>query len=325
MFLEIKSTSERAIRNKANALKLLERWELAIEWYGKCFEIDGDLLNLSNKGWCYAQLAEEMTDIEIKKQYYANAIEIFDSVIESDENNYNAYINKALIFFDLQIYDKCKNNLEKAIEINPTYSGSWGLFGDLERAVKNYENALLFYNKSLEIEPSNVGILNNKANVLDQLERNDEALACYDESIQLELTDFALTRAGIQLNILSRSAEALDYFDESLKIAPENTLTIGNRAHSLRIVKNYEEALACINELIKIEPDDVWNITEKIKIYWDWEKYDEAIEIAEHALRQFPNDEEQILNLLITICKKFGNTSKQKEYEEKLQNLRDSQ
>ena len=37
-----------------------------------------------------------------KKQYYANAIEIFDSVIECDENNYNAYINKALIFFDLQ-------------------------------------------------------------------------------------------------------------------------------------------------------------------------------------------------------------------------------
>ena len=129
----------------------------------------------------------------------------------------------------------------------------------------------------------------------------------------------------ISSDLPKASAEALDYFDESLKIAPENTLTIGNRAHSLRILKNYEEALACINELIKIEPDDVWNITEKIKIYWDWEKYDEAIEIAEHALRQFPNDEEQILNLLITICKKVGNTSKQKEYEEKLQNLRDSQ
>jgi hypothetical protein len=57
------------------------------------------------------------------------------------------------------------------------------------------------------------------------------------------------------------------------------------------------------------------HITEKIKIYVDWEKSDEAIEIAEHASRQLPNDEEQILNLLINLCRKFGDKSKQKEYD----------
>ncbi len=250
---------------------------------------------------------------------------LYDLVIEQDEVNDNAYYVKASMFFSLEIYVESRKNIEQALKIDSNNAVYWGLLGDLELNMKKYDEALLWYNKSLEIEPSSSWNLSQKGEALSELERHKEALDCFYMSVKLSPDVYVFSAMGIQLNNLHRYEEAINYFDQSLMIEPQYVLAIGNKSRSLRLLKNYEEALACINELIKIEPDDVWNITEKIKIYLDWEKSDEAIEIAEHALRQLPNDEEQILNLLINLCRKFGDKSKQKEYEEKLQNLRDSQ
>ncbi len=65
--LDIKSTFAPAIDNKAIALKNLGRWDEAIEWYQKAFEISDDLFDLSSKAWCTYKLGMEKTDIELKK------------------------------------------------------------------------------------------------------------------------------------------------------------------------------------------------------------------------------------------------------------------
>jgi tetratricopeptide (TPR) repeat protein len=321
--LEIKPTFVPAIDNKSIALKNLERWDDAIEWYQKAFEISDDLFDLSSKAWCTRQLGFSKTDIESKKQHFDDSMNLYDLVIERDEVNDNAYSNKAMMFYHLQMYGESRKNIEHALKINSSNAGYWGLLGDIEFKMQKYDEALLWYNKSLNIRPNHPWNLNQKGLVLSELGNHEEALDCFDMSIKLQPDAYTLTEMGIQLNNLDRYEEAINYFNQALTMVPDNVNAIGNKSRSLRLLKKYEEALDCINELIKIEPDAIWNTVEKIKIYWDWKKSAEAIVTAEEALRQFPNDGEEILELFITMYRRLGDASKQKEFEEKLQKLRD--
>ena len=65
--------------------------------------------------------------------------------------------------------------------------------------------------------------LNEKGIDLYELERHEEAIACFDEAIRLdpELSDVHYNK-GIALHVLDRHEEAIACFDEAIKSDSEN-------------------------------------------------------------------------------------------------------
>ena len=62
---------------------------------------------------------------------------------------------------------------------------SWYSSGnDLVKEGKN-DDALMAYDKALEMDPKHVGTWNNKGIVLSRLKRFEEAISCYDKAIEL--------------------------------------------------------------------------------------------------------------------------------------------
>ena len=62
---------------------------------------------------------------------------------------------------------------------------SWYSSGnDLVKEGKN-DDALMAYDKALEIDPKHLGTWNNKGIVLARLKRFEEAINCYDKAIEL--------------------------------------------------------------------------------------------------------------------------------------------
>jgi two-component SAPR family response regulator len=57
--------------------------------------------------------------------------------------------------------------------------------------------------------------------------------------------------------------------------------------------------------------------------YTEWKKYDDAEELAKKVETQHPDEIESTTELLMEIYEKTGETSKQKEYQEKLDKIRD--
>ena len=53
----------------------------------------------------------------------------------------------------------------------------------LLKFLKNYDEALQFYDKAIELNPKNSWVYNNKGNILRELERYNEAIQCYDTAI----------------------------------------------------------------------------------------------------------------------------------------------
>lgn len=63
---------------------------------------------------------------------------------------------------------------------------SWYSVGNERAKEGNNEDALIAYDKALELDPNHVSAWNNKGIVLSRLKRFEEAIICYDEAIEIE-------------------------------------------------------------------------------------------------------------------------------------------
>lgn len=63
---------------------------------------------------------------------------------------------------------------------------SWYGMGNERAKEGNNDDALIAYDKALELDPNHVSAWNNKGIVLSRLKRFDEAIVCYDKAIEIE-------------------------------------------------------------------------------------------------------------------------------------------
>ena len=84
---------------------------------------------------------------------------------------------------------------------------SWYSIGNSSAKDGNHEDALIAYEKALEIDPKHVSAWNNKGIVLSRLKQFEEAISCYDKAIELS-PEYA--------NAWYNKANALRHFAQSL-------------------------------------------------------------------------------------------------------------
>src|SRR2546426_12274741 len=98
----------------------------------------------------------------------------------------------------------------------------------------NYENAIKYYDKALEINSTDINVLYNKALALDSLGRHDEAVSYYDKVLAIKPNDTdSLNNKGLDLDVLGKHDEAISYYDKVLLINPTDADALYNKGLAL--------------------------------------------------------------------------------------------
>jgi tetratricopeptide (TPR) repeat protein len=337
--LKINSKKWSIIDTKAVALKKIGRFKEAKEWYEKVFEItkeEGDELEI---GICHRKGANRF-DEDTREKHNLEAIKIFDSILEKNKSNSEAWYEKSLCYWNLKKYDDAIECLKESIKINPHKKKYWFELGENKRKADNPIQAILHYDKSIELDPTSEDYM-GKGSALNDLKKYDDAIECYDDAISTYdenrlLFPFAYKTKvianiwilkGNTLEDQNKSNDAIVCYEKSIELDPKDKIPWGNKGNCLRIIKEYDDAIKTLNDTLEIDPKYQWAYFIKILTYADWEKYSDAIKLAEDTLEQFKkevkNYAEAIIKKLIEIYEKIGDTSKQKEWEKKLQEIRD--
>jgi Putative Zn-dependent protease, contains TPR repeats len=94
-----------------------------------------------------------------------------------------------------------------------------------------YEEAITYYDKILEIDPDSGVILWLKGIALDSLGKSQEAINYYDKALDLDPNNAnSLLGKAIALGNLGQSQEAIAYYDKVLAIDPNNSIAFENKA-----------------------------------------------------------------------------------------------
>ncbi len=119
------------------------------------------------------------------------------------------------------------------------------------------DEAIVQYQKALQIKPDYADAHNNLGNVLFLKGKMDEAITQYQKALQIK-PDYAIAHnnLGIALNKTSHVDEAITHFQKALQIKPDFAEAHGNFGDALLQKGNVDEAITQYQKALQITPDD---------------------------------------------------------------------
>ncbi|MDO8727095.1 MAG: tetratricopeptide repeat protein [Candidatus Methanoperedens sp.] len=188
----------------------------------------------------------------------------------------------------------------------------WIEKGILSYNAERFEEAIKYYDKVLEVEPSWIA-LNNKGNALRSLRRFGEALHCFEEAIGLNAEDWhPLHGMANVLADLGRTEEALLLYDKVLKSHPEDLIkasVLAEKGGLLSIIDRKREADECFKLALALDPQNYVVLSNiALSCVYSGNK-DKIIEYIERTMEVIPESERPkkikvILDLIDNIIEK---------------------
>jgi tetratricopeptide (TPR) repeat protein len=162
--------------------------------------------------------------------------------------------------------------------------------------LKRHDEALVSYDRALALRPDYADALNNRGITLQALGRHAEALASYDAVLSLR-PDFveALVNRGIAHFELGHFDEALADYDRAISLRPNNADALSNRGNALDRLQRLDEALASYNGALNLQPHHAEVLYNRGVALHKLKRLDEAVASFDSALALRPDYREALI------------------------------
>jgi Flp pilus assembly protein TadD/GR25 family glycosyltransferase involved in LPS biosynthesis len=151
------------------------------------------------------------------------------------------------------------------------------------------EEALAHYDQVLQVKDE-IAALVGRGSVLVDLGRFDEALSTYDKILAVQPNDFnAHNMRGLVLENLKGPQEALASYEKAIALKPDTVEGYYNRGNVLADLSRFEEALASYDKALAIKSDALHILNNRGLVLEQLHRFEEALASYEKALKINPN------------------------------------
>lgn len=252
-----------------------------------------------------ATVYQQANNIESAKK----AIELFEQVLEIDDQYVDAYLNKGIAYCTVGEYQNSIACFEKVISLDPNNSS-----GLKDKAIKNIKvikstlidpnptESIEYFDEVLRCEPNNIAANLNKATAYSKLGKAKKAIEYLDIVISIDPNNLEalFNKASIlcQSESLNDIQESLKYFDKVLKLKPDHLGAYMNKGIGHMRLKETTEAIECFKKVISKDPEnlDAWYRIGILSLQSDnMSDVGEAIKCFDKILQLNPNYNDAIL------------------------------
>jgi len=151
---------------------------------------------------------------------------------------------------------------------------------------KEFENAVLEFDKELRNNPNNSLAIREKGFAFSNLGHYEQALQLLSLAIKLNPGDFIAWRhKGYIFSKYGKQYDAINCYDASLKINPNDSTTWRTKGFSLHKIKKYTESLDCYRRAIELDENEFFNWFLASKVFRDMHQFEEEIRYLKKALQ----------------------------------------
>lgn len=190
---------------------------------------------------------------------YVDATKLLESASVIDPQNDQVFWNMALVHMELHKYDRARDDLQKAINLNPSSGGYQEKLGTILIELKDWNAAKQAFEKAISLEPNLFKAYYKLAQVNEQLDDQQSALKNYTAAVEkgprfLEAYN-ALGRLYADLGYLDQSVQVLQ---EALKVALPGTEEEAQAHHLVGTVyqqqKKFDDAVREFKAALAVVP-----------------------------------------------------------------------
>lgn len=217
-----------------------------------------------------AATLQKLGKTEEASKFTANALnpQLHKVLLAKNEIRALVFKTVGIIYTDLENYEKALEYTEKSLELNKASPYSLTNKGFILGKLGKIEGSLKCLNKALRYNPKSAPALINKSTIFRKLGKYEKAMENADRALEIDSTvpDYWLTKGKI-LMCLNSYENALNAFNEALKLDQEYE-------------DSYQKTLECFNKILEKYPDhaEAWNTKGMILI---------KLKSCEKALKSF--------------------------------------
>src|SRR5438477_5975971 len=152
---------------------------------------------------------------------------------------------------------------EDTVRKRPLNARAWGGVGDAHRRMarksgdrSEYQKAIRFYRRSLQVRPDQARMLVNLGNCLEHVDALDEAIDAYQRSLRLDPGQpDAFLNLAHSLEKRDRLPEAVAAYRKAAELDPRDPALSGDLANALARAGKLDEAETWHRRTLEIAPD----------------------------------------------------------------------
>jgi tetratricopeptide (TPR) repeat protein len=241
--------------------------------YSKALEFINKAIQLQLKGSVEnPNFYNEKWGILDKLENHTEAIQAINKAISIAPHSIY-YTNRGSTFFALKQYDKALLDYDKAIQLNPNLASAYMNRGSLYSVLKKYDKALADHNKAIQINSQST-ILSSNIGQTNELSTED-AMSYYNR--------------GIDFYVQGNYKDAIADFDNAIKINPELVEAYTNQAAAIIAQKgDLNKAQALLTKAIQLDPQHASAYLNRGIVYYELgnqkkaiDDYDKTIQLSQ--------------------------------------------
>ena len=209
---------------------------------------------------------------------WKNGLSLWSDVISKYQTVPVAYNNRGIDLVKINNNKEALIDFNKALELRPGYVSALTNRGHLFMDERNFDMALKDYNLAVKLQPNDAEIFLNRGNLFQNMQKFDEALSDYNMSIKLfPSSSQAFYGRGLLMMQNKKTDLAYTDFSESIRLFPSFTEAYINRGIALQEMNRFEDAILDFNKAIKLNPADPKAYFNRANVFAALKRYAEAI------------------------------------------------
>jgi predicted O-linked N-acetylglucosamine transferase (SPINDLY family) len=232
----------------------------------------------------------------------AKAQELYQNILNIFPSHFDCLHMLGVCALQMGNFELGIRSIKRAVLVKPYEASAYRNLGNAFQELKQWDEALICFDKVLSIQPVDPEAFLNRGNVLLQLQRAEEALESYQGMLKLVPTDpIAHNNAGIALTDLFRLEEALEHFERAIEVKPDYAQAYLNRGNALKDLQNYSAALDSYNKAIALDHAIPEAYNNRGNVLKELRQLDGALACYKQALKLNPAYPEALNNLGTTL------------------------
>jgi len=165
--------------------------------------------------------------------------------------------------------------------------------GDTFYYSKKFKEALVCFEKALEIEPKNALCWKDKALTLSHLDKVNDAEICFEKALEIEPKNVEIWQQKANFFLgLNDFLSTIDCLNRLLEVDPTYVNAWCTKGIVFLSSKKYKDALNCLDEALKIEPNHLRALKTKTTVLCRMMDFDSAKTYVDKILTIDPNNED---------------------------------
>ena len=250
-----------------------QEYKEALRYYTEALKIDS----------CYTDALNNMGIVQYENGRYSDAVLNYDAAISCNSEFWEAYLNRANAYYELNELYRALDDLEYLERKTPDSTNVYFGLGLVKTKMRKYDKAIRAFNRAFMLDSTNAEVLVNRGTVYYYKNQYDEALKDLNLALQINPKEANAYNAKALLRAdQGNYKEALSLVGKALNIEAFQPYFLNNRGY-IRMELGDPKAVEDVNKSIVLDPKNGWAYRNKALWYMQKDQYEQAIILLERA------------------------------------------